>query len=660
MKENNKKIYSLKKVILINLLIFMLMGGILYKLLPYVLNYPPNSIDNQFQVDLVGIKYTHQYIVLFSALMLILFITLKVVLSKLSLKHDNYTVDDINKIRKKCFNYPYFMLIFQAFIPTIFAAILLVIFNTEFELLLRLTTLIFSFTTLFAIISYMVNKRFFVNKLILTSKSCNDRDNSMKLNMPLKLFLQLIPLFLYSFVLILLMTTSIMTTEKGDLLYHFYREELVKTFDTSKVYDISEIKDSLKNIGFENKLDHSFIFSANTGTVYHSDTDLNNFFISYAQNYYDSTNGHIYDNYGQNIGGAAIRLQTESEDVFVGVRYFVFGSGFIAPFIIMALLLITFNTLFVLYIGKDLSHDISSVTSALNRISHSEDITNSKDLPITSNDEIGELTIAFNNIQDLNKNYIHQLHNNQDQLVEQERLASLGQMIGGIAHNLKTPIMSISGAAEGINDLINEFDASIGNPVVTEQDFHDIAKDMIEWTTKIKSYTEYMSDVITAVKGQATNLSNETEISFTITELFKRVNILMKHELKKSVVYLNTSTNIDENTIINGNINSLVQVINNMISNAIQSYNGVPEKEIDLIASKQDNNIVISIKDYGPGLPKVVRDKLFKEMVTTKGKNGTGLGLYMSYSNIKAHFNGTITFDTKTGQGTTFNIIIPM
>ena len=59
-------------------------------------------------------------------------------------------------------------------------------------------------------------------------------------------------------------------------------------------------------------------------------------------------------------------------------------------------------------------------------------------------------------------------------------------------------------------------------------------------------------------------------------------------------------------------------------------------------------------------MPKEVQEKLFKEMVTTKGKNGTGLGLFMSYSNIRAHFNGTITFDTKTGEGTTFNIIIPM
>ena len=76
-------------------------------------------------------------------------------------------------------------------------------------------------------------------------------------------------------------------------------------------------------------------------------------------------------------------------------------------------------------------------------------------------------------------------------------------------------------------------------------------------------------------------------------------------------------------------------------------------------ATKQDDNIIISIQDYGPGLPEKVKDKLFKEMITTKGKNGTGLGLYMSYSTIKAHFNGNITFETKQGQGTKFNIIIP-
>ena len=125
-------------------------------------------------------------------------------------------------------------------------------------------------------------------------------------------------------------------------------------------------------------------------------------------------------------------------------------------------------------------------------------------------------------------------------------------------------------------------------------------------------------------------------------------------------LYLNMKMKVDEDTIINGDVNTLVQVVNNMISNSIQAYNGKPEQQIDLIAWKNNNNnIVITVKDYGPGLPEKVQKKLFKEMITTKGKNGTGLGLYMSYSTIRAHFNGDITVETESGKGTTFNIILP-
>lgn len=248
----------------------------------------------------------------------------------------------------------------------------------------------------------------------------------------------------------------------------------------------------------------------------------------------------------------------------------------------------------------------------------------------------------------------------QETLMEKERLASLGQLIGGIAHNLKTPIMSISGAAEGLTDLVKEYDASIDDPEVNSQDHHDIAKDMNSWILKIKDYTEYMSDVITAVKGQTVVLSNEEDVSFTVNELLKRVNILMKHELKNAIIYLNVSMKTDENIVIHGDVNSLVQVINNMVSNSIQAYEGKTEQNIDLIVDKQDNNLLISVKDYASGLPKKVKEKLFKEMITTKGKNGTGLGLYMSYSTIRAHFNGNILVDSEEGKGTTFTIVLPL
>lgn len=263
---------------------------------------------------------------------------------------------------------------------------------------------------------------------------------------------------------------------------------------------------------------------------------------------------------------------------------------------------------------------------------------------VNKNNFLGTL-ILFKDISQHQED-MQTIKDNQDILVERERFASLGQMIGGIAHNLKTPIMSIAGAAEALNDLITEYDTSIGDPEVTEKDHHDIAKDMRDWVEKVKSHTSYMSDVITAVKGQAIS-SNEIVDSFTIDDLLKRVSILMKHELKHSLTELNYELHIENDFKLKGSMNSLVQVIDNLVSNAIQSYGGSADNVIDFIVEKKDDFIVFSVKDYGSGMSKGVQDSLFKEMITTKGKNGTGLGLFMSYSNIKAKFNGNITFESE-------------
>jgi len=255
------------------------------------------------------------------------------------------------------------------------------------------------------------------------------------------------------------------------------------------------------------------------------------------------------------------------------------------------------------------------------------------------------------------------IKDNQDMLVEKERLASLGQMIGGIAHNLKTPIMSISGAAEGLSDLIKEYDESIEDPDVNAKDHHEIAHDMNVWIEKVRGHLSYMSDIITAIKGQAVSFEDQTSTDFTIDELVRMVDILMKHELKSSLTDMETNVEISKDTIVQGNMNSLIQVINNIISNAIQAYvsnNKTNEKILLNISSPDKTNLLITIKDNAGGLPKKVQEKLFKEMITTKGKNGTGLGLFMSYSNIKAHFGGSLSYQTEDGTGTIFTISIPL
>lgn len=348
-----------------------------------------------------------------------------------------------------------------------------------------------------------------------------------------------------------------------------------------------------------------------------------------------------------------------------------FNSTFLKTFNLSASDIREKNILEFLSTHKQYDMNLPKLENSLNRVKHSSETIvfeqHFKKINKYFTVEINNILVKGNSLgilmlfKDITQHKLDMqaLKDNQDILIERERLASLGQLIGGIAHNLKSPIMSISGAIEGLIDLIKEYEESIVDKDVTIDDHFAIANDMKDWISKIKSYLEYMSDIITAVKGQAVALSENTVDSFTVEELTKRVDILMKHELKKALITLNLDLKVPTSLMIHGNINGLVQVINNMISNAIQAYKGKEGQTIDLIITQEKNDVIVSVRDYAGGLPKEVQEKLFKELITTKGKDGTGIGLFMSYSNIRAHFNGDITYSTEEGKGTIFNIILP-
>ncbi|MBP7402504.1 MAG: PAS domain-containing protein [Clostridia bacterium] len=276
--------------------------------------------------------------------------------------------------------------------------------------------------------------------------------------------------------------------------------------------------------------------------------------------------------------------------------------------------------------------------------------------PISNQHRILGTLILLKDITDQKKS-LEALQAHQQILLEQERLASLGQLIGGIAHNLKTPIMSLSGGLEALSDLVDEYHDAIGDVQVTTQDHREISTDMRSWIEKMRPYCSHMSDVISAVKGQAVQFTADTGY-FTVDDLLRRVEILMQHELKNHLCTLNIHSRVDNHTEIAGELQNLVQVFDNLIMNAMQAYgrdNGVIDIEID----RADRSLMFQVKDYANGIPKPVADRLFREMVTTKGKDGTGLGLYMSHSMIRGAFGGNLTFTTEEGVGTTFWIQIP-
>jgi signal transduction histidine kinase len=166
--------------------------------------------------------------------------------------------------------------------------------------------------------------------------------------------------------------------------------------------------------------------------------------------------------------------------------------------------------------------------------------------PISQRGRAVGIIVLFKNITQHIKD-MEQIRENQSILLERERLASLGQLIGGIAHNLKTPIMSVAGGIEQLQWLSKEYETSIGDPEVNIQDHKEIAAEMQQWLGKMKIHMGYMSDIISTVKDQASKFNNPGKTWFTVDEMLKRVKILMQHELVKN------KCNFKQNVLVAGN-----------------------------------------------------------------------------------------------------------
>lgn len=265
---------------------------------------------------------------------------------------------------------------------------------------------------------------------------------------------------------------------------------------------------------------------------------------------------------------------------------------------------------------------------------------------IVKGDYFGTI-VFFKDITDQKKNM--------DLMIEKERLMSLSQIIGGVAHNLKTPIMSVSGGLAIIKKDTNKLYMYLNND--NNGDTQKLIAEINSWHERGQAYLCYMTDIINAIKSQLKDFDQNKAESFIIKDVINGIVLLMSYELKKNKCKLIKEINIDDSIKIDGDINALIQVLNNLISNAISAvkYN----TNITLSVYKENKDIVFSVTNEGDAIPEYIQKKIFTEMVTTKGKDGTGLGLYISKSIIKSSFEGDIYFNSGN-EITTFFIRIPL
>ena len=664
MKKFLKK-YKIQLKLLLALTIgLIVLSSALYFLIPMILNYPEDTYGTSFQTEVENTVYIYQVILISLAIFLIfaviIFVKTKFLVDNEDLLDNpkKYNEKEINLVKERLFNAPYSILVLNIIIPSIALTVIHAFTIHQLGITtLKLFMLVVSFITLYVTAVFIYINSLF--KKILIKLPVTDLSEVKRSSIKKRIVFHIFPILAASLLFMTLLGYAKTAIEKGNSSFEAYSKSL-KYFFSYNQTNINNLDDLIKkcNSDFEllNENDIFFIRLPN-GTFINRDyekIEFSDFFVKYLNELSDKNDGRVYEYYGIDAQGATYKLYINGELYTIGVYFDILSINVLRYFLIAFIILIIIDIIILMLFSNSFKYDITVISEKFTNMSKhlNGDIENN--LVATSNDEIGDLCKAYNEIQELTKN-------NQDMLIEKERLASLGQMIGGIAHNLKTPIFSISGGLEGLSDLIKEYDTSIEDPTVNNKDMHDIAKDMNEWIIKLKEHVSYMSDVITAVKGQAVTLSEDNVQDFNVDELFKYVDILMKHELKNSLTTLNITNNVNNSIMIHGNINGLVQVINNIISNAIEAYNKEPNKEINLKSSVTSNNkILIEIQDFGPGLPEEVKDKLFKEMITTKGKDGTGLGLFMSYSNIKAQFNGNLYFESEPQEGTTFYIEIPI
>lgn len=279
--------------------------------------------------------------------------------------------------------------------------------------------------------------------------------------------------------------------------------------------------------------------------------------------------------------------------------------------------------------------------------------------PLMLSDKITGFVIIFKDITQVKKS-MQQLHDSQTRLMEKERLAFLGQMVGGLAHNLKTPIMCISGCSASINNLIQECRDSQDCPEVNEEDYLEIYGEVESWLTRIRDSCTYMSDIISAIKDQATNASASGNTIFTLHQLIQRSSLLMRHELQAAGCILKSEYNPSREIIFSGDINNLIQVLNNLLSNAIYAQKLTNGGVITLGIEESETHISLYVKDTGPGINPHIRKRLFKEMTTDKGVHGTGLGLYISNAVVRGKFGGNMWVRDNPEGGAMFGIAIPL
>jgi signal transduction histidine kinase len=260
-----------------------------------------------------------------------------------------------------------------------------------------------------------------------------------------------------------------------------------------------------------------------------------------------------------------------------------------------------------------------------------------------------------------------ELKNAQKQLIQSEKMASLGELTAGIAHEIQNPLNFVNNFSEVSNELIDEMMEEVAKGNFEE--VKAIAEDVKQNLGKINHHGRRADGIVKGMLQHSRSSGSQKEPT-NINELADEYLRLAYHGLRAKDKTFNASIHTDFDSSI-GKISIIPQdigrVILNLITNAFYvvgekkktAQNGF-EAAVSVITKKKENGVEIAVTDNGSGIPEKLLEKIFQPFFTTKPTGqGTGLGLSLSYDIVKAH-GGELKVETKEGEGSTFIVQLPL
>jgi signal transduction histidine kinase len=282
-------------------------------------------------------------------------------------------------------------------------------------------------------------------------------------------------------------------------------------------------------------------------------------------------------------------------------------------------------------------------------------------LNLSLEEKVKQRTMALKEANNELIQTLEKLHQFQRQIVQNEKMASLGDMVAGVAHEVNTPIGLGVTASTMMLDRLSDMRKAFEDKTLKASSLTKFIDEGEENLNIIYRNLNRAAELISSFKQVAVDQSSENNRVFSFAKLMDEILMSMRPKLKKISHKINV--NCADNLVIESKAGPINQIMINLVMNSIiHGFEFIDKGQIDInIELVDDTKVSIEFCDNGKGIPDNLIKRIFDPFVTTKrGQGGSGLGMHLVYNLVTQALNGSISLTSKEGSGVKFNILFPV